>query len=98
MSKARDDEIDRRFDEFLRENPMPPFYATLDEIRALMRALYGSDEEVSKIKTQKLAEEVLKELRGEWRLRVVSETKFTEEMAKARAERVYRLKKELRRD
>jgi hypothetical protein len=96
--KARDDDFDRRFEEFLREHPMPPFYTTLDEIRALMRALYGSDEEVSKIKTQRLAEQVLKELRGKWDLRFVSETKFTEEMARARATRMQRIRKELRRD
>jgi|SRR6516165_3559541 len=94
--KARDDDFDRRFDEFLRDNPMPVFYTTKDEIRALMRALYGSDEKAEGIKLQREAEKVLKDLREKWSLRLVSETKFTEEMAKVRAERVFRLKKELR--
>jgi hypothetical protein len=95
--KAKDD-IDRRIDEFLRENPMPPFKTTMAEIRALMRALYGSDEQASTIRTQVLAEEVLNELRGKWGIRVVSETKFTEDMSRARAERIQRIRKELRRD
>jgi len=96
--KARDDDFDRRFDEFLRENPMPVFYTTKDEIRALMRALYGSDEKAEGIKFQREAEKVLKDLREKWSLRLVSETKFTQEMAKARAARMQRIRKELHRD
>jgi hypothetical protein len=95
--KARDD-IDRRIDEFLRDHPMPPFKTTMTEIRALMRAVYGSDEQALGIRTQVLAEEVLKELRGKWGIRVVSETKFTDEQLGARAARLQRLRKELRRD
>jgi len=95
--KAKDD-IDRRIEEFLRDNPMPPFKTAMAEIRALMRALYGSDEEASGIRTQVLAEEVLKELRGKWGIRVVSETTFTDDMSRTRAERIQRIRKELRRD
>jgi hypothetical protein len=96
--KARDDDFDRRFDEFLRENPMPVFYTTKDEIRALMRALYGSDEKAEGIKLQREAEKVLKDLREKWSLRLASETKFTEEMARARGTRMQRIRKELHRD
>jgi hypothetical protein len=75
--------------------PAPPLRRTMAEIRALMRALFGSDAMASEIKTYEVAEEVLKELRGKWGLRVVSETKFTDEMLGIRAARIQRVRKEL---